>query len=148
MTKTGIDLKVVADRADLVRRSLEDLRALPSASLSEFLLDRRNAPAAESLMRRAIEALFDTARHLMAKGFGVGKLEYRELARLASEKGLVQDPELGQRFVRIGGFRNRLVHHYEEVTPEELHRIVSGHLGDLEGLSSELQRAAERLAKE
>ena len=42
--------------------------------------DRRNPAAAESFLRRAIEALLDAARHLLAKGHGPAGLEYRDVA--------------------------------------------------------------------
>ena len=145
MTTGPVDPKIVSDRLALARRCLEDLRTLPATSLTEFLGDRRNAHAADSLLRRSIEALFDTARHLLAKGFGVGALEYREVARRAAEKGLVADPGLAERFVQTAGFRNRLIHHYEDVTPEELFAIVRRDLPDLEALADALGAAATRL---
>jgi uncharacterized protein YutE (UPF0331/DUF86 family) len=147
MTPSGIDLKVVGDRLALVEGYLAELRALPASSFEEFLADRRTAPAAESHLRHAIEALFDTARHMLAKGFGIGKLEYREIARLAGEKGLVTDPELVARFGEIGGFRNRLIHHYGDVTREEIFGIVRSDLGDLDALAAALKNAAGRLAR-
>lgn len=146
MTTGPVDPKIVADRLALLRQCLEDLRALPTASLPEFLGDRRNAHAADSLLRRSLEALFDTARHLLAKGFAVGALEYREVARRAAEKGLVADPELAERFVQMAGFRNRLTHHYENVTPEELFAVVARDLPDLEALAAALCAAATRMA--
>jgi len=148
MTHGAVKLKIVADRLDLVRDCLEGLRALPSASFEEFLADRRNVPAAESHLRRAIESLFDVARHLLAKGFGIVQLEYRGVARAAAEKGLITDDALAEQLRKIAGFRNRLVHHYDEVTPEELYAIVHGHLGDLEKLAAELEVSGARLAGE
>lgn len=85
MTPGPIDLKIVADRLAIVASCLEALRRLPTASLDDFRGDWRNAAAADSLLRRAIEALFDAARHILAKGFGLGPLEYREVARLVGE---------------------------------------------------------------
>ena len=41
-------------------------------------------------------------------------------------------PQIAQRMVEMAGYRNRLVHFYDEVTPEELHEILTSHLGDLE----------------
>jgi len=32
----------------------------------------------------------------------------------------------------MAGYRDRLVHFYEEITPKELYQIVTGDLGDLE----------------
>jgi uncharacterized protein YutE (UPF0331/DUF86 family) len=145
VTKGGVDLKVVRDRLEIVAVCLADLRALPQSSVEEFLGDRRNPAAADSLLRRAIEALFDTARHLLAKGFGLGTLEYRDVARRSVEKALLEDTALGERFVRIAGFRNRLAHHYDSVTPEELFRILTSDLLDLEAVADALRRAAVRL---
>ena len=67
MTPGPIDLKIVADRLAIVASCLEALRRLPTASLDDFRADWRNAAAADSLLRRAIEALFDAARHILAK---------------------------------------------------------------------------------
>jgi uncharacterized protein YutE (UPF0331/DUF86 family) len=146
VTPGPINLKVVADRLETVSTCLAALRRLPVASAVEFDADWRNAAAADSALRRAIEALFDTARHLLARGFGVGTLEYREVARVAAEKALVRDPALQERFVEIAGFRNRLTHFYGEVTTEELRGVVRDDLGDLERLAIELQDSAARLA--
>jgi uncharacterized protein YutE (UPF0331/DUF86 family) len=146
MTPTGVDLKVVAERLDIVRTCLSDLRALAASDLQTFAADRRNPAAAESFLRRALEALFDTARHLLAKGLGLGRLEYREVARLSVEHGLLSDVNLGERFVNIAGFRNRLTHYYDEVTPPELFAVLKADLDDIEMIATELQHAASRLA--
>lgn len=148
MTPTGIRLKVVRERLAYAERCVEELRALPAGSRQEFLADRRNPLAAAALLHRAIEALFDTARHILAKGFGVGKLEYRGIAREAVDRGLITEAGTGRAFREIAGYRNRLIHHYEEVTPEELFEIVREHLGDLEAVAAELRAAARRLASE
>lgn len=148
MTPTGISLKVVRDRLEYLDRCLEELRALPTGSLEEFRADRRTPRAADSLLRHGIQALFDTARHLLAKGFGLGRLEYKEIATEAVERGLVRDAALGRRFSEIAGYRNRLIHHYEDVSSEELFEIARRDLGDLDALAGELRAAAKRLAEE
>jgi uncharacterized protein YutE (UPF0331/DUF86 family) len=148
MTAGGVNLKVVGDGLEIVETCLTELRSLPHSSLAEFLSDRRNPPAAESLVRRAIQALFDVLRHLLAKGSGRGVLEYKELARLAAREGLIRDPHLAQVALQIAGFRNRLVHFYQEVTPEELHGILTADLADIEGLARELRQASIRLQAE
>jgi uncharacterized protein YutE (UPF0331/DUF86 family) len=144
MTMGQVSLKVVADLLRTVEACLEDLRKLPMDSLEEFTGDFRNFAAAESLLRRAIQALFDLLRHLLAKGYGKGALEYKELARLAAEKGLIQDARLAAVFKELGGFRNRLTHIYQDVTSEELYGILKNELGDLEGIAAELGQAVRR----
>jgi uncharacterized protein YutE (UPF0331/DUF86 family) len=144
VTAGRISLKVVNDLLQAVQACVDDLRRLPAGSLAEFTTDFRTSPAAESLLRRALQAIFDLLRHLLAKGYGQGTLEYKELARLAVEKDLVRDPRLGTVLRELGGFRNRLTHFYHEVTTEELFGIVRNELGDLEQIAEELRRAAAR----
>jgi uncharacterized protein YutE (UPF0331/DUF86 family) len=146
MTPGPIDLKAIADRLGLVDACLRDLRKLPDESPDVFASDWRNAAAAESLRRRATETLFDALRHLLARSQGLGALEYEQVARLAREHGLVADATLADRLLEIAGFRNRITHFYDEVTPEELFRIRQTHLGDLAGLAVEIRAAATRLA--
>ncbi len=145
MTPGAIDLKIVADRLAIVDAAVRDLRALPATDLETFTSDRRNVWSADALLRRGIEALFDTARHLLAKAHGRGGLEYREVARLASDLGLVS-PDLADAMVKIAGFRNRLAHYYDEVTPVELFGVISTRLGELEALTGALRSAAARIA--
>ncbi len=72
--------------------------------------------------------------------------EYKEVAGLAAEHGLLADPEPGRRFQEMAGFRNRLTHFYDEVTPRELYGIVRDELGDVEAVAEALRDAASRLA--
>jgi uncharacterized protein YutE (UPF0331/DUF86 family) len=146
MTRGAIDLKLVGDRLAIARRAVEDLRALPARELQEFLSDRRNAGAADSYFRRAIEALFDAARHLLAKAYGQAGLEYRQVARACVERGLVVDRQLGERLVQMAGFRNRLTHHYDEVTGEEMFGLLATGPRDLEAVAEEFEASARRLA--
>jgi uncharacterized protein YutE (UPF0331/DUF86 family) len=146
MTQGAINIKVVGDALEMIASCLRDLRALPQVSLAEFLADRRNPAAAESLLRRAIQAYFDLLRHLLSKTSGRGVLEYKELARAAAEAELIRDPHLARVALQIAGFRNRLVHFYQEVTGEEMYSIVSTELGDLEKLAEEAREAVRRLS--
>jgi uncharacterized protein YutE (UPF0331/DUF86 family) len=148
MTLGRVDLKVVTGRLEIVATCLRELRALPADSLAEFEADPRNPAAAESFLRRGLEALLDVARHLLAKAHGVGAVEYRQVAIRAAEQGLILDQAVAEKFSKLAGYRNRLTHFYAEITPEELFLIVTRELGDIEKAADELQRAAGRLAAE
>lgn len=148
MTRGRVDLKVVADRLGLARSCLADLRDLAAEDQATFSENRRNPAAAESFLRRAIEALFDTARHLLAKAYGIGGLEYREVARLCAERGLVTRSPLALRLLDIAGFRNRLAHYYHNVTAQEIFVVLQRDLTDLEAFADELEQTAARLSSE
>lgn len=147
MTPGRVDLEVVGDRLSLVEGYLQRLRRIPSRSLTEFTADSRNVDASESLLRRAIEGLLDVARHLLAKGHGVAALEYREIARLACECGLVPLGDASEAFRRMAGYRIRLTHHYEEVTADEIFGLLRERLDDIDEARRPLARAARSLAE-
>ncbi|HSN57651.1 MAG TPA: hypothetical protein VLT32_23480 [Candidatus Sulfomarinibacteraceae bacterium] len=67
MTPGKVDLKVVGDRLQIVAACLSDLKAIAKGSFDEFISDRRNPLATDAALRRALEALFDVARHLLAE---------------------------------------------------------------------------------
>jgi len=146
MTLGRVDLQVVTGRLEIVATCLRELRALPANSLEEFEADPRNPAAAESFLRRGLEALLDVARHLLAKAHGVGAVEYRQVAIRAAEQGLVLDRAVAEKFPKLAGYRNRLTHFYADITPQELYLIMTGELGDVEKVADELRHAAGRLA--
>ena len=131
MTPKIIAKRIVADRLDTVNYLLGEIRALPLQDSNAFLADRRNIWAAESCLRRSLEALFDIGRHILAKGYGLGISQYKEIATKLQERGILSEKETALMQV-LAGYRNRLVHFYHEVSAEELHEICAHRLGDLE----------------
>ena len=130
-----ISKRVVSDRLAWVDRMVSDIRALPLEDRAAFFSDRRNVWAAESCLRRGLEALLDLGRHILAKSFGMGVSEYKEIALRLAEYGVLasQDADL----LRVlAGYRNRLVHFYHEIGPDELYEICAFHLTDLERLAT------------
>lgn len=116
---------------------LQGVRSLPLGSLDAFRSDPRNPAAAESYLRRALEALLDLGRHLLAKGFGKAPVEYKEVARQLGEVGVL-DPASAELLVRLAGYRDRMVHFYHELSHPELYELCTAGLTDLEGLLSTL----------
>ena len=110
---------------------LSEIRLLPLESKALFMQDSRNVWAAESCLRRSLEALFDIGRHIAAKSFGEGVTEYKEIAGtlkrhdVISEEGLIL-------MRKLAGYRNRLVHFYHDVSADELYEICVSHLRDIE----------------
>jgi uncharacterized protein YutE (UPF0331/DUF86 family) len=62
------------------------------------------------------------------------------------ERELVVDEALASRPVQMAGFRNRLTHYEDEITPEETFHVLESDLEDLEAFARELETAATRLA--
>ena len=133
MTPTRIRASVVTERVAWVRQMVSQATDLPLASLEIFMEDARNAGAAESYLRRGIEALLDIGRHILAKGFAIAVTEYKEIGVQLVKHGVLDDQD-GKRMRRIAGYRNRMVHFYNEVTTQELYLLTTQHIDDLIGL--------------
>lgn len=133
MTRGRVNQTLLTEKAQSVRKMLEGISTLPLESLDSFLQDPRMSAAGESYLRRALEALLDLGRHLLAKGFGIATTEYKEIARQVGEVGVLSS-EQTEKFIQMAGYRNRMVHFYQEVTPEELHEILTRHVSDVEDI--------------
>ena len=138
MTPGMISRRVVVDRLKTVNDLLQDIRSLPLNDRRAFFADRRNAWTAESCLRRSLEALFDVGRHILAKGFGVGVSEYKEIATRLYEQSILLEEEAALMGV-LAGYRNRLVHFYHEVSLDELYKVCADDLGDVEQVSGALR---------
>lgn len=139
MTPKPISKRVAVDRLETVRYLVSEIRNLPLQSAQAFFSDRRNIWAAESCLRRSLEALFDLGRHILAKGYGEGVSEYKEIAVKLGNHGILAAPEADLLRV-LAGYRNRLVHFYHEISRDELYEICSRRLADLEVISEALRR--------
>ncbi len=133
MTPSRLRAKVVAERAAWVRQMVASLRALPASTYVEFASDLRNFAAAESYLRRALEALLDLCRHVLSKGFGEAPSEYKELAPALMRAGVISVDE-ADLLRQLAGYRNRMVHFYQEVSHHELYEISKVHLADVDQL--------------
>jgi hypothetical protein len=73
MTPGSLSKRIILDRLTWVDRMVLDIQSLPLGDKQAFFEDTRNLWTAESCLRRALEALFDLGRHILAKGFGIGQ---------------------------------------------------------------------------
>ncbi len=140
MTPAHVDRKVVTQRAAWIREMLAALGDLSLKDKEKFLRNRHYIAAAESYLRRSLEALFDIGRHILAKSFAVPATEYKEIARGLLEKGILNEDE-AELLRRMAGYRNRMVHFYHEITPEELHEICLNHLNEIKLLLDRMLEA-------
>ncbi|MGO9412166.1 MAG: type VII toxin-antitoxin system HepT family RNase toxin [Spirochaetia bacterium] len=130
MSPGKVSRRILLDRLSWVDRMISGIRSLPLQSMSAFASDSRNVWNAESCLRRALEALFDIGRHVLAKGFGKGVSEYREIADKLAESGVLSGPQ-SQLLKILAGYRNRLVHFYHEVSLDERCQTWTTQLGDV-----------------
>jgi len=103
----------------------------------EFLSDRRNPPFVESYLRRSLEVVFDIGRYILSKTYGFKEIEYRAIAKELGKRQMITF-ELSDELSKMAGYRNRMVHFYKEVTPEELYGIVVNDPKDFDRFAKEI----------
>lgn len=133
MTPAIIRSSVVAERVSWIREMIRSVKSLPLATYEEFVSDPRNIASAESYLRRGIEALLDLGRHILSKGFAIAVTEYKDICLKLTEEGVLSNAH-GLLFRQIAGYRNRMVHFYLEITPQELYRLSTKNLEDVENI--------------
>lgn len=139
MSPGKISKRVVADRLDWINRMIKEIESLPLSNYETFTEDKRNIWSAESCLRRSLEALMDLGRHILAKGFGRGVSEYKEIGSVLEEVAILGNQE-SLRFKTLAGYRNRMVHFYHEITDKELYEICSSQLSDIEDVAGAIKR--------
>jgi uncharacterized protein YutE (UPF0331/DUF86 family) len=130
MTPAKLSRRVVGERLEWVDKMVAEINSLPLGNFEEFTEDNRNIWAAESCLRRALEALLDLGRHILAKCFGEGVSEYKKVA-IELERTKVLSQGDAKLLRTLAGYRNRLVHFYHDITTKELYGICTDDLGDI-----------------
>jgi len=138
MSPGKISEKVVAERLAWIEEMIVGIQALPLDDLASFAQDPRNVAAAESYLRRSLEALLDLGRHILAKAFGVAVSEYKGIPQGLQKVGVLTEEEAGL-MREMAGYRNRLVHFYDQVSTEELYAICAEQIEDVRRLAHRLR---------
>lgn len=121
---------LITDRLKIIRNAVRRLELLAELPVDEFCRNEDAVDIAENRLRHALEALFDLGRHLVVKsGAGVPS-DYRSVLIMLKENNILPE-DYARQIEGMAGYRNRLIHDYNRVTPEELHRIIETRLPDL-----------------
>ncbi len=128
-----IKSEVIRKRLNKLDEYLQILYGLQKYTLEEFLSDPEHYASVERFLHMAIESTIDIGGHIVS-GLGLGEVNwYSDIAALMEEKGYIS-VELREKWIRIVGFRNILVHQYIEVDRKIVYDVLQNKLSDLEEL--------------
>ncbi len=122
------DPDLVAKKLALVETCVAELRTL--ARPGEIVHDVREERFVEHTLQIAIQAAQDVASHIVSDERLGEPRTNQELYRLLERGGWI-DPELAATMQRITGFRNVLVHGYDDVDLAIVQDAVEHRLDDL-----------------
>lgn len=123
------DRDLVAKKLARIATSLHELRTL--AAPERLRIDVREERFVERTLQIAIQSALDVASHVVSDE-RLGEPETnRALFRLLARTGAISE-ELASRLAEMAGFRNVLVHGYDEIQIDIVEDVVRNHLGDLD----------------
>jgi uncharacterized protein YutE (UPF0331/DUF86 family) len=122
------DPALVAKKLAFIETCVRELRTL--ARPERIADDLREERFVEHTLQLAIQAALDVGSHVVSDD-RLGEPETgRDVFRLLGRSGVLM-PELVGRLERMAGFRNVVVHLYQEVDLGLVRDVVENHLGDL-----------------
>ncbi|MBI3322150.1 MAG: DUF86 domain-containing protein [Candidatus Omnitrophica bacterium] len=134
MNPVPLNRTVLVNRLSEIERDIAQLSKFQGMPVKEFTEGPHYA-IAEHYLRRALEAIFDAGNHILSR-FPLAPTErpesYKAIALALGRHGVVPKEFAEKTLKDMAGYRNRIVHFYDEITPEELHTIVQNNLNDLE----------------
>lgn len=134
-----VDREKVRTKLQFLRESLGHLERIRSLGEEAFFADPILQAAAIRYLQVGIEAMLDTAHHVIAReGLGTPETN-RQSIEILLQQGILPT-DRAEAFLGMIGFRNRVVHLYQNVDPKEVARILEGHLGDFEAFLAAVSR--------
>ena len=132
MTPLPIERETVIVRMNGIQGEILELQTLARIPFKEFA-GGVGFKLAQYHLHRALEGVFHIAAHVLSRIPGGNEGGgYKEMARLLGEKGIVGRDFADTKLYAMAGYRNRLVHFYAEITPEEIYKLLGNNLGDIE----------------
>lgn len=146
MTKLKLEKDTIVRRVNGIQAELADLQGLGMQPLKEFS-NGDGYKLAEYHLHRALEGVFHIAAHILSRIPGGQAAEYKEMARKLGEFGVVDREFAGTKLVEMAKYRNRIVHFYAEIKPEELYNIIHNDLADFDMFLSAIKNILENPQK-
>lgn len=123
--------EVIRKRLQKLDEYLATLRRMQSYSLEEFIGNPEHYGSAERFLHLSIEITLDIGNHIVAD-LGLREVNwYSDIVYALEEKNFISE-DLREKWIRMVGFRNILVHEYLEVDRKIVYDVVQNHLQDLE----------------
>jgi len=129
-----VKAEVILKRLNKLDEYLTILRDLQKHSLEEFLNNPEIYGSVERFLHLAIETTTDIGSHIIAD-LGLGEVNwYSDIAAILAEKHFISN-ELREKWIRMVGFRNILIHDYLEIDRHIVYDVLQNRLSDLDELT-------------
>lgn len=125
-----INKERVLDRLADLETAYKELARFYEMTSDEFMANKDNFPLASYWLRLAIEAILTIGTHLLSRLPQNGKKKDYTQVILSLGDYEVMPQKFAEKIKGMAGYRNRLVHLYWQVKPDELLKIIKENLND------------------
>jgi len=126
-----VDQDVILRLLSNIEGYVSDLRNSADITHEKFLADIRLQRFVERTLQIAVEACMDVAHHIISDKGWREPDSYADAFVVLSENAVLSGEEM-KRYRLMAQFRNRIVHYYEKVDPEQVFAVFAGHLADFD----------------
>jgi uncharacterized protein YutE (UPF0331/DUF86 family) len=121
---TNIDTVIITTRLELITRYLDNLKHFEEISIDEYLNSFHQQLIVERLLQLMTQAAIDINDHILSK-LDPRKSETNFQAFIKLGEYDVITPELARQLAPSAGLRNRLVHEYDDIDPNQVFMAIS-----------------------
>lgn len=126
------DRERIINKIAHIRRQMHDIQALTEEkSQADILCDQWLVKGLKYALQTSVEAMIDVAYHLSAKQFSHAPVDARDALQLLVSKGVLHSAEF-ETYSAMVGFRNRVVHGYQDVSDLRVYEIATEEMGKFE----------------
>lgn len=143
---TTLEKDTVLKRTNGIQLELKELKKLGVVPIEEFS-DGVGYKLAQYHLHRALEGVFNIAAHILSRIPGAQATTYKDTALKLGEFGVVEKQFAENNLAKMANYRNRLVHFYAEITPQELYDLLHNNLGDFDTFLHSIKELIENPEK-
>lgn len=128
--RQSVDREKIAERLTDIEMMLEKMEKYERMTLKEFLSKDDNFSLASYWIRIGIEAVLTIGTHILSRIPSNGKKkDYTQVILSLGEHKIIPE-SFAQQIKGMAGYRNRLVHLYWKIEPEEILKIIQEEMSD------------------
>lgn len=124
------------------REYLKHLRRLAKVDADQFVIDPDKTGSARYYFVAAIEICVDIGNHIISAEHLRAPSEYADVFRVLGERKIFP-PEFVRTLEQMVGFRNRLVHVYDDVNDNRVHEFLNTGLVDFDRFQDHILKFLE-----
>jgi len=118
-----IDQVSISQKLIRLKEVIEHLEEIKKTSRKDFVLNALLQAATERFFILAIEIITDIGNHLLVEKIGKSGTSYENIIEQLGAHKLIP-PAVAKRNAGMAGFRNMLIHAYDEVEPTLVYKFL------------------------